>query len=278
MKQFFKYVFATILGLFLFWGVGLIILIIIGVAASGDQEANISDNSVLSLKFEGPIKERSSDNPFGDLEIPGQQPGAVGVLEIRKAIAHAKTDPQIKGIYLENSYLSAGFGSVEEIRESLLDFKKSGKFIYAYAEVYTEGAYYLASVADSVLLNPVGEVEFNGLSSTIPFFKGTLAKLEITPEIFKVGDYKSAVEPFFLDKMSPAAREQTNSFLNSIYNHMLSKIAESRKLDVNYLKSVSDSMKVQSAPDALSYKLVSRLAYYDEVLDLLRKKIGSRKG
>lgn len=277
MKQFFKYVFATIIGLSLFWVLAVLIVVIIAASASGDSEPHVSDNSVLKLKLDEPIMERGRENPFGDLDIPGQPEANFGLLDIRKAIKAAKTDPKIKGIYLENESIQAGFSSVEEIREALLDFKKSGKFIVAYAEMYSEGAYYLASVADSVFLNPVGELEFNGLTSTTPYFKGTLAKLEIEPYIFKVGEYKSAVEPFFLDKMSPAAREQSVSFMNSIYNHLLGKISVSRKLDVTYLKSVSDSMKVQSATDALSYKLVDKLGYFDEVLDLLKSKSGIDK-
>ena len=263
------------LGIFLMWFVGFLLVVIIGAAAGGSDEVSLKDNTILKLELEEPIKERSKENPFGDLELPGMQnEAAIGLDELKKALKAAAADPKIKGIYLPLSSVQAGMSTMDEVRKAVVDFKKSKKFVIAYSEAMSEGAYYLASAADQIYLNPVGEVEFNGLSSTVPFLKGAFDKLGIEPEIFKVGDYKSAVEPFFRTDMSDASREQTTSFLNSIYNYMLGNIAQSRGLEVSYLKAVSDSMKVQSAEEALSYKLVTNLGYYDEVQAELRKKAG----
>ncbi|MES2388058.1 MAG: signal peptide peptidase SppA [Bacteroidota bacterium] len=271
---FFKYVFATVLGLFLFYGLGTLFVIILAAVAGSSGKTEISDNSVLKLELDGPIAERSKENPLSKLHIPMQGESATGLVEILKALRSAKTDPKIKGLYLQTSGLKSGISTVDEIRSAIVDFKTSGKFVIAYSETMSEGAYYLCSTADSIWLNPVGDIEFNGLTSTTPFLKGTFAKLGIKPEIFRVGEFKSAVEPFFLDKMSPASREQTTSFMNSIYNHMLANIAVSRKVTPEYLKAVSDSMKVQNPQDALKYKLITNVGYYDEVLALLRKKLG----
>src|SRR5690606_4076936 len=149
---------------------------------------------------------------------------SLGLNDILKNIETAKTDANIKGIFLDITSVQAGFATTEEIRNALLDFKKSGKFILAYSEVYTQNAYYLASAADKVYLNPQGLLEFRGFNAQLSFFKGTLEKLEIEPQIIKVGTYKSAVEPFILDKMSDANRRQVTSFLGSMYDHFLSQI------------------------------------------------------
>lgn len=183
----------------------------------------------------------------------------------------------LKGIYLDVSSLEAGFATIEEIRNALIDFKKSGKFILAYSEVYTQGAYYLASVADKVYLNPEGMIDFRGLSSELMFFKGTLDKLEIEAQIIKVGTYKSAVEPFILDKMSEPNRQQVNSFLGSMYDHFLSEISKSRKIPKNTLFSLADSAKVRNPKDALVFKMIDGLKYKDEVLDELKSRTGIDK-
>lgn len=271
--QFLKYVLATVVGIFLTWVIGFLLFVGIAASASKGDAPIVEENSVLKISFDAPIVERESgDNPFKDLNLPvGNDEGGIGIVEFKKTLARAKTDNNIKGIYLDMSSVRAGFASLEEIRNALIDFKKSGKFILAYGEMYSEGAYYVASVADKIYLNPAGLMEINGLSTNITFFKGTLAKLEVEPEIFKVGDFKSAVEPFFLDKMSEPSRLQTTSFLNSIYNHYLDKVAESRKIDRKELEVISDSMLVRDAADALKYKIVTNLGYYDEVQDELRK-------
>jgi protease-4 len=273
--QFLKYVLATVVGIFLTWVIGFLLLMGVAASASKGEDQPIEENSVLKLSFNKPIREREgAENPFEGLDIPGASDDAsIGIVEFKKAIAAAKTDDKIKGIYMDMSVVMGGFASLEELRNALIDFKKSGKFIVAYGEIYTEGAYYLASVADKIYLNPAGMLEFNGLNTTVMFFKGAMEKLEIKPEIFKVGDFKSAVEPFLLEKMSDPSRQQTTSFLNSIYGHYLDKVAASRGIDRKQLGVISDSMLVREAPDALKYKLVTNVGYYDEVQDEIRKLV-----
>jgi protease-4 len=177
------------------------------------------------------------------------------------------------------SSLSAGMATIEEVRNALIDFKKSGKFIIAYSEVYSQGAYYLSSIADKIYLNPEGMIDFRGLSSEIMFFKGALEKLDIEAQIIKVGTYKSAVEPFILDKMSEPNKQQVSSFLGSMYDHLLSEISKSRKISKESLFSIADSAKIRAPKDALTYKMVDGLKYKDEVLDELKKltKIDKKK-
>jgi len=276
MKSFFKYTFATVLGLFLFFFVGLMILIGIG-AASGNETVEVKDNSVLKIDLSQPIAEREQNNPLEDLGIPGAGGNVTGLYELKKAIAKAKSDEKIKGILLEGSFGRMGYATNEEIRAALLDFKKSGKFIYSYGEYFSESNFYTATVSDSIFLNPEGLVEFNGISSEIMFFKGALDKLEIQPEVFRVGEFKSAVEPFLRENMSDANRLQATSFLNSINLHVMSQVAVNRKLTPESVKLSSDSMKARSAEDAVSLGLVSKAAYYDQVLSTLKKKLGVEK-
>jgi protease-4 len=179
----------------------------------------------------------------------------------------------LQGIYLQPQFVSAGFATLQEIREVLIDFKTSGKWIYAYGEFFTEADYYLASVADDITINPQGVLEFNGLSAELTFIKGTLDKLGIVPEIFRVGEFKSAVETFTRQDMSPENRAQVSSYVNSIYNFYLDNVAKSRGIEISTLKNVSDSMLVRTASDALEYKLVSRLAYEDEIFTELKVKL-----
>ncbi len=272
MLSFLKYSFATVVGICLFF------LFFFGIAflfvPSG--KPSTKDNSVLELKLSEAILEQSAENPLEDLDLPistGEKSG-VGLIEIKKAIRHAIKDNKIKGIVLRMSGVNAGFATMQEVREVLLEFKeKSKKFIYAYSDSYSEGAYYLASVADKIYLNPQGDLEMNGLVTQPTFFKGTLEKLEIKPEIFKVGTFKSAVEPFLLDKMSDASREQTTSFLNSIYNFYLTNVGKSRNIAVEKLKMISDSMLVREPKDALTHGLVTHVAYFDEFDDMIRKEL-----
>jgi protease-4 len=273
MLSFLKYVFATIVALFLFFF--LLMLLLAGIASmSGTEEVKVKDNSVLKISLDKQVQERASDDPFSELELPGlEEAGNIGLIELKKTIAKAKDDDKIKGIYLELSSTKAGFASLEEIRNALLDFKKSKKFIIAYGEYFTEGAYYIASVADEIVLNPMGVIEFNGLYSEIPFVKGTLSKLEVEPEIFRVGEYKSAVEPFILDKMSDANRVQTSSFLNSIYSHYLQAVSKTRNIPLERLKVISDSMLVRNAELAVEHNLATKVGYYDEVLDMIKTKL-----
>ncbi|MFC6999094.1 signal peptide peptidase SppA [Rufibacter roseus] len=277
MLQFLKYVLATIIGLFLFMFLGFLVLMGIAAAAS-DDTVTIDEGSVLEIKLTKPVVERSPKSPFADLglgDVLGET--GIGLDEIKASIRKAKTDDNIKGIFLNLDLLQAGMASVEEMRNALLDFKKSKKFVVAYSELSTEKAFYLASVADRFYLNPSGTIEFNGLSTEVMFFKGTLEKLDIKPYIFKVGEYKSAVEPFIRENMSEASKEQTRSFLNSINNYMLQNLAKSVKKDFATLKNISDSMLVHNAEDAKRLGLVTHLGYFDEATAYMKAKAGVKK-
>ncbi len=275
MLQFLKYTLATIVGLVIFLLLSFLILLGIG-AASGDK-VTVKSNSVLKLKFDRPITERSrEDDPFAELgSVFNGTPTPVGLVQIRQAIANAKNDENIKGIYLEPdlSIEGAGYPILEEIRAALVDFKQSKKFIVSYGEIYTEKSLYLASVADKIYVNPEGIIEWNGLSSETVFLKGTLAKLGVKPEIFKVGDYKSAIEPFIRQDMSEPSREQTLSYLTSINNHLLQTIGAARGIEVDQLRRLADSLTIRQPEDALRAKLVTNVGYQDEVESLLKKNL-----
>ncbi len=275
MWNFIKNVFAIVIGLFVFVIISIIGLFLIGSMMSSDDDGKMQSGAVLKLKLDKEIVERESEKLFSGLNIVPSG-SSIGLLDLKEAIAEAKKDENITGIYLELSTVQSGFASLEEIRTSLLDFKKSGKFIVAYGEAYSEGAYYLASVADKIYLPPTGALEFNGLESEVMFFKGTLEKLDIKVEVFKVGSFKSAVEPFLLDKMSEANRAQVKSFMNSIYDTYLANVAASRKIELNRLRVISDSMLVHNGSDALKYGLVTNLDYYGQVEAFIRSKTGQK--
>lgn len=274
MLQFFKYVLATIVGLLLFSFVGILLLIGIGaaVSSSSSSKVDVKENSVLKLDLDEPIDERSVENPLSAFGGSGNT-DAIGLIEIRQALADAKDDDNIKGIYLQSEHPQAGWASLEEIRNALIDFKKSKKFVYAYAETMSEKGYYLASVADKIYLNPAGAMEWNGLNAELTFFKGTLDKLGLKPEIFKVGDFKSAVEPFVRENMSDPNRLQVTSFLNSVNDHMLVKVAQSRGLRVDSLKRYADNLAIEKPTDALRTKLVTNVGYQDELESLIKKQL-----
>ena len=276
MKQFFKTVFASLLGtllasvIFVFLIIGLIGAI---AAISGsEKEVEVKENSILVVKFEGPITDRSSKNPFQNLGAMFSKEEAIGLDDILNNIEKAKDDENIKGIYMEITSVPAGIAMVEEIRTKLLEFKNNGKFILAYSEYYTQGAYYLASVADKIYLNPQGAIDFKGLSAELMFFKNALAKLEVEPQIIRHGKFKSAIEPFILEKMSDENREQTMTYIGSIWNHMVEGISKSRNISAEELNKIADEMLLQKAEDAVKYKFADQLAYKDEILEILKEK------
>jgi protease-4 len=279
MKEFFKFVFASMIGVllsvFVMFVLGILLIIGIVSTASNESKVTIDDNTVLHLSLNYPISERTSKNPFQNLNFGGfETENNLGLKDILAHIKEAKTDSRIKGIYVDVSAIQGGFASIEEIRNALIDFKKSGKFILAYSEVYTKGAYYLASVADKIYVNPEGMVDFKGFSTEIMFFKGALEKLDIEAQVIKVGTYKSAVEPYILDKMSKPNREQITSFLGSLYTHFLSNIAISRKIPVDSLSAIANTAAVQTATDAVKFRLVDGVKYKDEVLTELKSLCG----
>ncbi|SFC82401.1 signal peptide peptidase SppA [Spirosoma endophyticum] len=275
MLQFLKYVLATVVGLLVFSFVGILMLIGVGAAlsSSDDKKADVKENSVLKLNLDIPIEERSNENPFNGFGPFSGPSDAIGLIELKQALKNAKEDNNIKGIYMQSESPSGGWASLEEVRNALIDFKQSKKFVYAYAEGMTEKGYYLASVADKIYLNPAGDLEWNGLNAELSFFKGTLEKLGVKPEIFKVGDFKSAVEPFVRDNMSDPNRLQVTSFLNSINNHMLVRVAQSRNLRVDSLKYYADKLVIQKPEDALRTKLITNIGYQDELESVIRKQL-----
>jgi len=276
MKQFFKFVLASMVGVFIISLILLFIIIGIIVAASSEKTVEVEPDSVLQISLNYPITERTPDNPLSGLSFLGiDGDKSIGLNDILANIKKAKTDANIKGIFLDQSYIIAGQATTEEIRNALIDFKKSGKFIVAYSEVYTQSFYYLASVADKVYINPKGDFEFHGFSSEITFLKGALDKLGIDVQIIKVGTYKSAVEPFFLTKMSDANRMQVNSYLGSLYDHFLTQISVSRNINKDSLFNYANELKIRFPEDALKYKLVDGLKYKDEILAELKQLTGT---
>jgi len=282
MKQFFKFVFASMLGVFLstiiFFFVAIAIMAAIISAASSDKAVEISENSILRVSLNYAIKERTDRSPFNNVSLPSMNSEKyIGLDEILLRIDAAKNDNRIKGIVLDMDGIGASFATLQEIRDALLKFKESKKFILAYSEGYSMKGYYLASTADKVYLNPEGSVDFRGLAAQLPFFKGTLEKLGIEAQVVKVGTYKSAVEPFILDKMSPANKEQVNSYLNSLYDYYLGNVSKSRNIPMDSLRNIADNYSGRDAEKALNAKLVDGLKYKNEIIDELKVKLGIDK-
>jgi protease IV len=262
--QFLKYVLATILGLILFMVLSFFILIGIGAAfSSGDDTPTVKANSVLQIDLNKSFNEKpSKEDQFSG--IFGNTTPSVNLFDLKSAIENAKLDPNIKAISIKAEYPMAGFAQLQELRASLKEFKKSGKKIFMYGDIYTEKGLYLATLADQSFINPVGGVEFNGLGTELTFFKRTFDKLGIKPVIFKVGDYKSAVEPFIRTDMSPENEEQIKSYLASISNQIYGEMAEDIKVPRIELDNILNQNLVQEPEDAVKYKLLSAVGYLDQ--------------
>lgn len=276
--NFFKTFLASCLGSLLafivlcFLGVALLLGMVASLSDSNEQVI-IKDKSVLHLKLDGPITENEIEDPFEDLPLPGAV-STTGLLPLKQAIKNAKEDSKIEGIYLELNMLMGGYGVARELRQALEDFKESGKWVVAYSEYYSESAYYVASVADKVYLNPEGELEFNGLAVEVSFFKKLFDKLDIKPQIFRVGDFKSAVEPFMLDRMSDENKLQLNEMISDIHRTMISDVAVSRNMEESRLRELADKMLVVNTRSASQYGLVDSLVYFDQVQADLRERLG----
>ncbi|MEI6765289.1 MAG: signal peptide peptidase SppA [Bacteroidota bacterium] len=278
MKQFFKFMFASMVGYLLVCIIcGLFFFIMVASVASlsSKQVIQIKDKSILTLKLDQPIYERAPSNPFQNFDFGSMKSmNNPGLDDILKSLKKAASDDRIKGIYLDITNIPSGIATIEEIRNALLEFKKSGKFIYAYSEGYSQGAYYLATAADKIFMNPEGFIIFKGLSAQMMFFKGTLEKLEVQAQVIRHGKFKSAIEPFIMDKMSDANREQVEKYVGSIWDYMVTNMAKERKLTSAKLKVIADSLLVQTGADALKYKMVDGLKYKDEMQAELRKDLG----
>ena len=264
---------AVLVGLFIFSLLGLFVLVgIIGAAASTDDVPIVKANTVLHLNLNGVVVEKALDDPFQ--ETFGGGPKTISLLDLIHSIEVAKNDDNVKGIYLEPQFLQAGYSSLQEIRDAILDFKASGKFVHAYGTYLSEGDYYLVSTADSIFLNPEGSLEFNGLTAGVTFFKGLFDKLDIEPQIFRVGEYKSYIEPFVRKSMSEENRLQLTELITSVHNTYLRNVSEVRGIPFETLRGISDQMKVRFPEDAARLGLVSKVAYEDEMVSLLKREVG----
>jgi len=282
MKSFWGSFLGTLVGVFVtflfifFIIMGIVISSVSKFSVQSEKTIKVKQKSVLHITFNGPIAERSSKNPFENFNFGDAEHQPLGLNDILSNIEKAKGDSHISGIYLDISSIPAGIATLEEIRNALLDFKESKKFIVAYSENYAQGAYYLATVADKIYLNPEGMVEFKGLGTQTMFFKKMLDKLEVDVHIFRHGKFKSATEPFFLDKMSPASREQVLTYLHSIWNYTLEGISKQRNIPVDELNRYCDNMLINNAETSVSYKLADQLVYKDEMIDVLAKLTGEK--
>ena len=273
MKAFFKQALATMVGIFLiaalFSVMGIVSLV--SIIASGSSETPIKENSILHLNLSGTLTDRTQENPLDKIMNMGEESNAVSLEQAVTALKKAAVNDNIKGVYLEAGTLSAQPATVQELRQALVDFKKSGKWIVSYADSYGKMGYYLSSVADTLLLNPEGSVDFSGLESQPMFFKEVLDKLGIEMQVFKVGTYKSAVEPFICTEMSDANREQITSYLTNVWNNVLIDVAASRNIDVDKLNKLADTQTMFArAQSSVDNGLIDALCYIDQVKDILR--------
>jgi protease-4 len=275
MKEFFKYVLATVTGIIL---VGIImgilaVISLVGLAASSASTTNVEDNSVFVLSLSGTLNERTAEDPLASLT--GQVSENMGLDKLLEAIKKAKEKEEIKGIYIEAGLFSSDTpASTHAIREALLDFKKSGKWIVAYADTYEQSTYYICSVADKIFLNPDGMIDWHGLASTPYFVKDLLAKFGVKYQLCKVGKYKSAPEMMTADGMSEPNREQVTAYINGIWEVMLKEVSDSRKIPVDSLNAYADRFVTLAEPeDYVKMKMVDKLIYTDEVKGEVKKML-----
>ena len=275
MKDFFKNVAATIVGLFAF---GLIMTIlgficIIGMIASSNSKPTLKDNAVMVLKLQGQIEDRSEDNWLG--ELTGEQFNNLGMNKILSSIRKAKDEEKVKGIYLETGILESDYATLQEIRNALADFKKSGKWIIAYGDALSQGGYYLASVANKVYVNPEGNVDWHGIASQPQYIKDVAAKFGVHFTVVKVGKYKSYTETYTEDKMSDANREQVSRYIGGLWQQMLADVSKSRNISKDSLNRYADGLMVFDDTKLLkSRKMVDGFCYYDEIRDVVKKQLG----
>lgn len=279
MKDFLKYTLATVTGLVitgvLFFFIG--IMVISGIAASSDTSVTVKKNSILMLNLDGQLSERVQDKPW--TRIFGNDDQSIGLDDVLSAIKKAKSNDDIKGIYIQAKLLSSSFASYQEIRDALLDFKKSKKFIIAYSDTYTQGLYYLSSVADKIILNPQGSITWKGLATQITYMKNLFDKLGVEQQVFKVGTFKSAVEPLTSTSMSDANRLQMTDLLGSLWGKMVKDVAASRHLTPSRLNEIADNGTVlfNDAKMCISTHMADTLLYKSDVKDYLKKKVGIDK-
>ncbi|MDP3445099.1 MAG: signal peptide peptidase SppA, partial [Ignavibacteria bacterium] len=278
MKQFFKFMFASFAGTLL--TLLVLLFLVIGMFAAliskaESEEVKLKPNTILVADFKTPVLDRSSKNPFENFDFGTMKStNPIGLNDILANIEKAAKDPNIAGIYLDLSEINAGIANLGEIREKLIEFKESGKFIMSYSESYSQSSYYLATVSDEIYLNPEGSISFKGLSAQLTFLKNMLQKLEIETQIIRGPNnkFKSAVEPLMYDKMSEANREQMEKLLNSVWGTIIESISTSRNKSLLELNTVADQLDLNDAQKALDLKFVDGLTYKDEILAKLREK------
>lgn len=280
MKNFFKQVLATVVGLIAFGAIVTFmgIISIVGMIASGDSTPEVSNNSVMVLNLSGVIDEQGQEDFLGTLT--GNTMSNLGLDNMLSAIKKAKDNDKIKGIYIEAGILQAGYATMQEIRNALLDFKKKGKWIVAYGDTYTQGTYYIASAADKVYLNPKGMIDWHGLGAQPQFYKELMAKFGVRYQVVKVGTYKSFTETYTEDKMSDANRTQVSAYINGTWNNICKAVSESRKISTDSLNAYADRLiTFEPAENILKYKMVDGLIYADQVKGEIKKmlKIGKDK-
>ena len=280
MKSFLKQVLAVIVGI---CSVGafatLMFFVMLGVMlATGDEKQSVSDNSILRIELTGTVVDRSTpNNPLNQL-LGRSNASSQGLDVLIDAIKTAKSDKRIKGIYIEGGTMSSDFATLQELRGALVDFKSSGKFIVSYADSYTQGAYYIASVGDRVLINPSGLLDWHGIAMQPMFWTGLMEKVGVKAQVFKVGTYKSAVEPFILKEMSPANREQVESMITDLWKETCTAVATSRKLSPDSLNAYADRyITLADGADYKRLKLVDDLTYVDQVREELRKRMNDKE-
>ncbi len=279
MKQFFKYVLATVVGIIVVSIIGIIFfMMVIGVLVSStEKQVSVQNNSLLVIDAGRTVVDRATNNPFENLNIPGfEQTKSIGLDDIKTSLEKAVDDDRIKGVYLKLSTVGGGMASVEEIRNMLLKFKKDcDKPIYAYGDNIDQKAYYLATVADKIVIHPMGMLDFRGLGGEMMFYKKALDKFGVEIQVVRHGKFKAAVEPFLLDKMSKENREQTLVYMNSLWNQMLKGISETRKISVDELNTLADDVQTfRRGEELVKNGLVDAAEYKDEMLDDLREIAG----
>lgn len=273
MKDFFKYTAATVVGIFIFMLItGVLgIMCVVGMVASENSAKDVSDNTVLTLNLTGMLEERSEDDFMAQLK--GNTTGTIGLEDAIDAIKKAKANDKIKGIYIEAGMLSAdSYASLQALRNTLLDFKKSGKWIVAYGDIYTQGTYYVASVADKIFLNPSGQIDWHGLAAQPMFYKDLLAKFGVKMQLAKVGTYKSMPEMYTADQMSEPNREQVTVYINGLWQNVCKGVSESRKISIEKLNAYADNFITLNDPkDFVTFKFVDKLIYTDGIKKEINK-------
>lgn len=274
MGQFFKFLFASCLGVFialiLLFGIGTAILF--GLAESADQPKDVKPNSVLHLTFDDPVPEKTNNIEVSPFEL--RTKSILGLQEIVRTLEEAREDDRIKGILLDLDRAPAGFVTSSVLRKALEEFQTSGKFIIAYSKYYSQGGYHLASVAEKIYLNPVGGIDFRGLAVQIPFFKDMLDRIGINMNVFYAGKFKSATEPYRRNDMSPENRQQVRAYLDDIYEDLITDISRSRNITPEELRRIAGEYLANLPEDALRLKLVDAIGYRDEAMDEIRHRLG----